>query len=109
MSPTFSTFRTGPGGEVCRRIGLDISSLEGWRDYVAAVAALAGRDNGLVAAVRSACLSSGERAVLAAALHAADYSSLADEVDEGRTWRRLDNTHGDYAVAVAACILRIDR
>lgn len=105
---TFATFRAGPGGEICRRIGLDVSGLTDWRDYTAAVAALAGRDNGLVAAVRSACLSSGERAVLAAALHAADYSWLADEVDDGRTWRRLDNTHDAFAMAVAACILRVD-
>lgn len=104
----FKTFRDGPGGEICLRLGLDISGLICWRDYVAAVAMLARRDNALVKAARQLPLSSGERAVLAAALHAADYSWLADELDEGRTWWRLDITHGDHAAAVAACILRVD-
>lgn len=51
-------------------------------------------------------LSTGERPVLAAMLHAADFSRFADRFSENATWTALDRTYGDHAAAVALAILR---
>lgn len=51
-------------------------------------------------------LSTGERPVLAAMLHAADFSRFADRFSAGGTWSALDRTYGDHAAAVALAILR---
>lgn len=51
-------------------------------------------------------LSPGELSVLAAMLHAADFSRQADALCEETTWRGLERTHGDNATAVALAIMR---
>ena len=48
--------------------------------------------------------SSGERVLLHAILHICDFSDLADEFDEGRTWHRMTNASGEFRQAVAACV-----
>jgi hypothetical protein len=41
---------------------------------------------------------------LHAILYVTDFGWLADELDDGRTWRRMDNASGEHRQAVAACI-----
>ena len=48
--------------------------------------------------------SSGERVLLHALLYATDFAWLADELDDGRTWRRFGNASGDHREAVIACM-----
>jgi len=48
--------------------------------------------------------SSGERVLLHAILYVTDFAWLADELDEGRTWRRMDNSSGEHRQAIVACI-----
>jgi hypothetical protein len=48
--------------------------------------------------------SSGERVLLHAILYATDFGWLADELDDGRTWRRLDYVSGSHREAVIACL-----
>lgn len=48
--------------------------------------------------------SSGERVLLHAILYAMDFAWLADELDNGRTWQRMDRVDGEWRQAVAACI-----
>jgi hypothetical protein len=48
--------------------------------------------------------SSGERVLLHAILYATDFAWLADELDDGHTWRRLSNASGDHREAVVACL-----
>jgi hypothetical protein len=48
--------------------------------------------------------SSGERVLLHAILFATDFAWLADELTDGRAWRRMHNASGEWREAVAACI-----
>ncbi|MBX9820051.1 hypothetical protein [Afipia birgiae] len=48
--------------------------------------------------------SSGERTLLHAVLFATDFAWLADELADGRAWRKMDNVSGAYRRAVAACV-----
>lgn len=48
--------------------------------------------------------SSGERVLLHAILYVTDFAWLADELDGGRTWYRMDSVSGEWRKAVAACI-----
>lgn len=52
--------------------------------------------------------SSGERVLLSAILYAADFSGLADNLDEGNTWRHFNRVSGLHRQAVVACIARQD-
>lgn len=107
--PTFSDFRDGRGGYMCRMLGVDISRLENWQDYTHAILSLSDRAGFIRKAMTlgNEC-SSTERAVIAAALFAADLSSQAAELDGGQFWHRANNFSGDTATAVAAAILRQD-
>jgi hypothetical protein len=42
--------------------------------------------------------------VLTAVLYLLGYGDLADQFDEGRTWRRMHRVSGEHRAAVAACI-----
>lgn len=48
--------------------------------------------------------SSGERVLLLAILYATDFAWLADELDDGRTWRRLSYVSGGHRDAVITCL-----
>ena len=50
--------------------------------------------------------SSGEGVVLAAVLHFLGHDDLADQLDEGRTWRRMYKVSGPHLAAVGACIVQ---
>jgi hypothetical protein len=99
-----------PVQQMAHRLGFDADLAEclDWDDYTASFIA-ANDDNGrMVTKARGLVgyLSTGERPVLAAMLHAADFSRVADELAEQETWRQLDRTYGDHAAAVALAILR---
>ena len=97
--------------DVCRKLGIDISTAEGWDGLTRHCIRINDRNEGhLVKAAREAAgtLSTGEMPVLFSFLHAADFSWLADELSAGQTWRMLDRTYGPHAMAVALAILRQD-
>ena len=112
MRTDFVSFRDGPGGEICRRIGVDISNLGSWREYTRAMVVYNNQEQGgkLVRRARNfagvAC--SGEYVLLTACLWAADFAWLADELSEGCMWQWMDKVSGDYRDATAACVARID-
>lgn len=95
---------------MAERLGFDtaLSQSQDWDDYTTRFIR-ANDDNGrMVKAAEDlwGYLSTGERPVLAAMLHAADFSRFADRWSEGGTWSALDRTYGDHAAAVALAILR---
>lgn len=106
---TFIDFRDGRGGDVCLRLGVNISKLDTWAGYTDSILSLPDRRGFVESALALAgrC-SPTERVVLAAALFAADLSSAAGELDDGDFWRRAGNFSPDTAVAVAAALLRQD-
>lgn len=105
----FADFSAGPGGDICRRLGVNIDKCTTWQAFTATMV-LSNRRGVLVDAARhlDGVASSGERAVLHAMLAAADFAWLADELSDGHTWRRLDHVYGDHRLAVAACLARAD-
>lgn len=107
--PTFHDFARGPGGQIARRLGVPCDGAETWRGYAARFLRYA-RDSSRLTQIRRTIgvLSTGETAVALALLHAVDLSPLADEMSDGRLWRRLDNTFGEHRLAVIAAILRLD-
>lgn len=106
---TFHDFATGPGGKIARRLGVPCDRAATWGDYTARFQRFA-RDPKRYAQIRDGvgALTPGETPVALALLHAVDLSPLADELSEGRLWRRLDNTFGDHRLAVVAALLRQD-
>lgn len=106
---TFRDFRRGPAAGLCWRMGVDIQPCRTWREFTDAMVFKADRAAFMEAARDlDNVASTGERAVVHAILHAADFAAQADEFAQGRTWWRLSCTTGDHAAAVAASILRID-
>lgn len=90
-------------------VALGLQRCESWDDYRDRFCAVNNQtDGGMVHAARKLFggLSTGERPVLAAMLHAADFSWLADELSGQETWSRLDRTYGNHAAAVALAIMR---
>lgn len=107
----FNTWKhLAPVQSMAHRLGFDAAFAEcnDWDDYTTRF--IAANDDGgrMVKKAQSLVgyLSTGERPVLAAMLHAADFSRFADELAEKETWRQLDRTYGDHAAAVALAILR---
>lgn len=108
---TFATFREGYGGEICKRIGLDISPCGTWNEYTGAMIEYNNRPFGRMveAAMRlNGVASSGERAVLHAVLAAGNFSAQADELSGGNTWDRMDGLGDKARESIAAAILRRD-
>lgn len=114
---TFKDFRDGPARDLLRRIGVDISKCETWDEFTAYVVKVNDAFNadegkcGLVvkrAVALYPVLSTGERVLMEAVLHAADFTRIATELADGETWRNLNFTYGTFAEAVAAVIVRID-
>lgn len=108
--PTFIDFRDGRGGEMCHKLGVDISEVETWQDYTSAVLSLPDRRGFIERAMALAdeC-SPTERVIVTAVLFAADLSAYAEKLDEGQFWKRADNFSADTATAIAAAVLRQDR
>ena len=108
---TFADFRDGFGGRVCRAIGLDISGVSAWSEYTEMlVSTNNGSGGGLLDKMRSydGVASSGERAVLHAAMAAGDFASQADELAGIGFWDRTDRLGTEVRVAIAAAVLRAD-
>jgi hypothetical protein len=98
-----------PVVDIAGKLVFDIGRCTDWADYGTRFRAANDRNVGYMvtrATELAAVLSTGELPVLQAMLYAADFSRQADGIGEGQTWRRLDNTYGDNATAVALAILR---
>ncbi|MDK4739411.1 hypothetical protein PH547_11055 [Rhizobium sp. CNPSo 3464] len=98
-----------PVQQMADRLGFNgaLAECQNWDDYTARF--IATNDDGrMVKTARQLFdyLSTGERPVLAAMLHAADFSRIADQLSGTETWSRLDRTYGDHAVAVGLAIMR---
>lgn len=106
----FATWKTlEPVANIARRLGFDIKRCDDWDDYGERFRVANDRNEGhMVKAARKLFgeLSTGERPVLTAMLHVADFSWLADELSGQETWTRLDRTYGNHATAVALAIMR---
>ena len=105
----FAAYRDGYGGTICKRLGVDISGIGTWRDYTKTMVLFNAREGRLVDAARrlNRVASSSEVVVLHAALAAADFTWLADELGRN-AWDRMSLLGGSAATAVAAAILRQD-
>jgi hypothetical protein len=107
----FAAFKNGPARHLLQRAaGIDISGLASWSEYSSAFYEHVAADDRVIDQLREAfgVLSSGEQAVLAACLHAADYAGLADELMRDAPWQRLSRVSGEHLHAVAAAVARID-
>lgn len=94
---------------VAHQLGLAemLAKSKDWDDYTSRF--IAANDNGLIvkaAQTLFADLATEDRNVLAAMLHAADFSRVADELSERLTWWRLSRVGGDNALAVALAVMR---
>ena len=110
MTLTFQDFRDGMGGDICRRIGVDVSGLTTWAAYTRFMLDHNGSTHGRLiedATVFGGVASGGELAVLAAALAACDYAAQADTVCPG-FWSRIDQLGDKARTAIAAAIARQD-
>lgn len=110
MTLTFQDFRDGMGGDVCRRIGVDLSGLTTWAAYTRAMLDHDGSTRGRLvedATAFGGVASSGERVVLAAALAACDHATQADMICPG-FWSRVDRLGDEARTAIAAAIARQD-
>jgi hypothetical protein len=107
----FKTWKElGPVQEMAHRLGFnaDLAECHDWDDYTSQFIA-ANNDSGrMVKKAQSLFdyLSTGERPVLAAMLHAADFSRIADQLSGAENWSMLDRTYDDHAVAVGLAIMR---
>ncbi|MDL2410652.1 hypothetical protein PY650_34810 [Rhizobium calliandrae] len=106
----FNTWKTlDPVEEIAHKLGFDISRCGSWDEYGSRFRAANNKDVGhLVTRATEIAdyLTTRELSVLAAMLHAADFSRQADTLCEGATWKGLDHTHDDSATAVALAIMR---
>jgi hypothetical protein len=118
MTCTFEDFQKGhPGPYIVGRVfNVSVNNLETWAELqhriLATRAGWAGGMDGWCESVRTqyGVMSTGERALLLAILFVCDYTWLADELAEGRSFLNLmEYVSGEYAWAAAACIARIDK
>ncbi len=109
-TPDFAAFRNGFGGSVCKRLGVDISDVTGWRDYTETMVDFNAREGHLVDAARrfAGVASSGEVLALYAVLAAADFCWLADELCGRNFWDSMSTMGDSVRETVAAVILRRD-
>ena len=104
--PTFETFKAGPGGAFAREAGAAIDGCTTWREYQATCTHTKNFAKSLVERAKSA--STGEKTVIAALLHDADYATQADAILPNGFWQALSRTEGSYKAAVLACIARVE-
>lgn len=106
----FAAFKSGhPAQSIFRAMHLSehLSAADSWRELCDLIVDFNHRSNGgFVENARKydGVASSGERVLLHAILFATDFAWLADELTEGRAWRRMGVVNGAYRAAVAACI-----
>ena len=107
-TPDFATFRDGFGGSICQRLGVDVSDTTSWRDYTETMVNFNAREGHLVDAARrfAGVASSGEVIALYAALAAADFCWLADELGGRNFWDSMSTMGDSVRETVAAAILR---
>lgn len=105
---TFNDFKRGPGREICQRLGLRIDACLSWSDFTLAAIHFNNPTGALVDRAREldGVASSGERVLLHAVLHAADFDCLADALADGQAWKRMGLVSGPHRDAVLACIAR---
>jgi hypothetical protein len=107
---SFGTWKQlDPIEDIARKLNFDIKRCSSWVDFGEQFRAANGKDVGTMvqrARAIASHLSAGERSVLQAVLHAADFSWLADELHHKGTWDLLSYTRGDHAVAVALVIAK---
>jgi hypothetical protein len=106
----FASFKASqPAQALFRKMGLTqyLEAADSWRALHTLIVDYNDCDKGrFVAAARrcAAVCSSGEQVLLHAVLYATDFAWLADELDDGHTWRRMHDVGGSHRQAVAACI-----
>lgn len=106
---TFRDFKDGPAGDLCDRVGMPLVNLPSWQSFASSFQMINKRSDGdLVDRLMRFPASSGEVGLIMAILHAADYSSCADEIGKNYTWHWLRSVRDEYAEAVAAAIIRSD-
>lgn len=90
------------------RFATALAQSQDWNDYTARFIAANDDDGQMIKAARELFgdLETEERPILAAMLHAADFSRIADELSENMTWWRFSRIGGENATAVALAILR---
>jgi len=91
------------------KLSAALEEAQGW-DHLRRLLTYEENDTKYVVAVRhyhDIC-SSGERVLLHAVLYATDFAWLADELDDGHTWRRFAYVSGAHRDAVIACLRLID-
>ncbi|UES49926.1 hypothetical protein [Roseibium aggregatum] len=111
---TFATFKNGPAREILGRIGFDLSSCRSWSDFrspfIEQNRAMRDKNPDDCLASRAVdvdgILSSGERPVLHAALAAADFAHIANDLWHWGPVGLMGKAHRE---AVAAAILREDK
>ena len=109
----FTAFKNGPAREILRRIGFDLSSCFSWQDYRTCfveqnrmIRDKSSEDCLIGRALRlDAVLSTEERVALHAALAAADFAHVADDL---WSWQKVDLADRSHRQAVAAAILKYD-
>ena len=108
----FPHFLDGPGGAMCRRLGLEIiDECQSWQELTRIAVLYNDKSNGqLVKSARALhrAASHGERPLIQAILVAADFAWLADELAEGEAWQKTESAIGKHRLAIAACLARID-
>ena len=107
--PTFADFKAGPGADIIGMFGIPVDQCVNW-DHLKETFVCANDDGALTAKARrlNGVLSSRQRIVLHAVLHACDYDWLADEFAHGRSWDEFSSLGGQHLEAVLACIARRD-
>ena len=109
---TFAAFKAGtPAQAMFRKLGVKdyLQAATSWRTLRELIIAYNDPELGLFVDAARRCdgiASSGERILLHAILYATDFAWLADELAEGKAWRQMDRVSGQWAAAVAACILQ---
>lgn len=106
---TFNDFRSGPGAAIANRIfNIDVSGLGSWREFRSAVSSASNRagflDRILTEPTR---MSSSEKAIGLALLHAVDYGDQADEIG-GNFLRLFRQCTGDHRIAALAVLEQKD-
>lgn len=106
--PKFDDFIGGPGGQLIARVVPQVTASTTWKEYTQKLA-YADRDE-MVAAVRQSAsvASTSEIAVLAAAVYAADFAWLADEICDGSWFGKLQYTSGAHKKSILACIAKLN-
>lgn len=98
-----------PVQQMATRLGCtqSLSQSDNWPEYKSSM--MRADANGEIVAAANRIfgkLSSGERPILAAMLHAADFSAIADRLTGDSTWTSISNASGEYSLAIALAIAR---